>query len=228
MTATTTVQSYEQAIEDYSNAPGWEYLRKESYSCGGQSHEVALFKHEQTGLTFILIPGGGYLMGSPDDCSEASEDEKPQHYVEVEPYLLCQTPLTQEAWTKIQGENPSSNKGDQLPVESVSWHDAREFCEKSGLSLPTEEEWEYACRAGTTTLYSFGDDAGDLGDYAWFEDNTKSTQDVAQKLPNAFGLYDMHGNVWEWTASIYKPYPGPLEQLAACAGDESADPTQEE
>jgi formylglycine-generating enzyme required for sulfatase activity len=128
------------------------------------------------------------------------------------------------------GENPSSFQGsNDLPVESVSWLDAILFCNKLserekrspfyqvngtevsllggyGYRLPTEAEWEYACRAKSTTLYPFGDDAGNLGEHAWFDGNSeRKTHPVGQKLPNAWGLYDMLGNVWEWCADCYDP-----------------------
>ena len=117
--------------------------------------------------------------------------------------------VTQQQYESVMGDNPSSIKGANSPVETVSWHDAVAFCAKlSSLPaevaagreyrLPTEAEWEYACRAGTTTAYSFGDDAQDLGNYAWFSANSESTHAVGEKLPNGWGLYDMYGNVWEW------------------------------
>ena len=122
------------------------------------------------------------------------------------------------------GDNPSHFKGNNNPVEEVSWHDAVEFCAKlSALPaeraagriyrLPTEAEWEYACRAGTTTAYSFGNDEKDLGKYAWFCDNSfvtfpdRSTHAVGGKLPNGWGLYDMHGNVWEWCSDVVRRGP---------------------
>ena len=117
--------------------------------------------------------------------------------------------VTQQQCESVMGDNPSSIKGANSAVETVSWHDAVAFCAKlSSLPaevaagreyrLPTEAEWEYACRAGTTTAYSFGDDAQDLGNYAWFSANSESTHAVGEKLPNGWGLYDMYGNVWEW------------------------------
>ena len=118
--------------------------------------------------------------------------------------------VTQSQDESVMGANPSSFKGANNPVENVSWDDAVAFCAKlSALPaevaagrvyrLPTEAESEYACRAGTTTGYSFGDDAQDLGEYAWFSDNSgNTTHGVGEKLPNGWGLYDMHGNVWEW------------------------------
>lgn len=109
------------------------------------------------------------------------------------------------------GSSPSYYKGDDLPVEKVSWNDVQDFIkklnEKEGgnkYRLPTEAEWEYSVRAGTTTRYSFGDEESKLGDYAWYYANSGSkTHEVGQKKPNPWGLYDMHGNVWEWVQDIY-------------------------
>jgi len=151
------------------------------------------------------------------------DDEKPQHRVRItRPFYLGVTEVTQGQYRGMTGENPSLFKGsDDLPVEQVSWYDAIAFCNKlsereglkpyyqsgagvqsggDGYRLPTEAEWEYACRAGTSTRYSFGDDEASLGEYAWFGGNSSvpKTHPVGQKRPNKFGLYDMHGNVWEW------------------------------
>jgi formylglycine-generating enzyme required for sulfatase activity len=127
--------------------------------------------------------------------------------------------VTQQQYEKVMGTNPSTTKGPQNPVEKVSWNDAVEFCRKlSALPaeksagyvyrLPTEAEWEYACRAGTQTAYSFGDSESELGDYAWYDKNAGgTTHPVGSKKPNAWGLYDMHGNVFEWCQDWYGSYP---------------------
>ena len=156
-----------------------------------------------------------FNMGSPTHERDRDDDEL-QHFVKIfKPFWLGQTAVTQAQWQAVMGSNPSEFQGDlNRPVERVSWNDAQEFCrrlsQKVGMSfrLPTEAEWEYACRAGTTTAYSFGDDPSRIVDYAWFKDNSGgSTHPVATKQPNAWGLYDMHGNVAEWCADWYDTYP---------------------
>ncbi len=161
------------------------------------------------GMLLVEIPAGEFLMGSPDSDRVTDRDEKPQHRVRItRPFYLGVYPVTQSQWERVMGSNPSRFKGHDHPVETVSWNDCREFIRrlnrlfaKRGIlyRLPTEAEWEYACRAGSATVYSFGDSAASLGDYAWYVDNSgRKTHPVGQKKPNAWGLYDMHGNVWEW------------------------------
>ena len=128
--------------------------------------------------------------------------------------------IRQVHYRAVMGVNPSAHEHDQNPVESVSWADAVEFCETlsgrdeermAGRSyrLPTEAEWEYACRAGTTSMYHFADEQADLSNHAWFKTNASAGPgQVGRKSPNAWGLYDMHGNVWEWCLDWYASYPG--------------------
>jgi len=130
--------------------------------------------------------------------------------------------VTQAQWKSVMGTSPSRSTGSDLPVEQVSWNDCMEFCTKltksehaSGAlprdwkyTLPTEAQWEYACRAGTTTKYSFGDSGTQLGQYGWFDNNSGSkTHAVGSKKPNLWGFKDMHGNVWEWCLDWYGDYP---------------------
>jgi formylglycine-generating enzyme required for sulfatase activity len=160
------------------------------------------------GMRFRLIPAGSFVMGSPVTEPGRDSDEGPRHRVVISRSFYMQTTeVTQAQWRAIMGTNPSSFKGcDQCPVDLVSWEDAREFIKRLNARektdkyrLPTEAEWEYACRAGTRTAYCFGDNPGRLGAYAWYRGNSgEKTHPVARKRPNRWGLYDMHGNVWEW------------------------------
>jgi formylglycine-generating enzyme required for sulfatase activity len=160
-------------------------------------------------MNMVAIKPGKFSMGSPD--GKGDDDERPAHPVEItEPFWLGQTEVTQAQWQAVMGNNPSHFTGLDRPVERVSWNDATEFCkrlsEKTGMTfrLPTEAEWEYACRGGTTTAYSFGESDALLSEFAWFSGNSpRSTQLVATRKPNAWGLYDKHGNVWEWVNDWY-------------------------
>jgi formylglycine-generating enzyme required for sulfatase activity len=167
------------------------------------------------GMKFAWIPPGTFLMGSPKE--EAGRDEKEvQHRVTLtKGFYLGVTTVTQEQWNALMTENPSRYKREKnLPVENVTWDECREFLKKMGdkdgqaYRLPTEAEWEYACRAGAKGLYCYGDDLKMLGRYAWYADNAEERpHSVAQKKLNRWGLHDMHGNVWEWCADWYGDYP---------------------
>ena len=159
------------------------------------------------GIGFVLIPAGTFAMGSQDDC--------PIHQVTIsQPFYLGKYTVTQAQWTALMGKNLSKFPGENHPVDNVSWEDVQEFIRRlnareggSWYRLPTEAEWEYAARAGSTTLYSFGDGEGQLGQYAWYAANAGgTTHPVGQLRPNAWGLCDMHGNVWEWVQDWYSAY----------------------
>jgi len=154
-------------------------------------------------MDLIEIPAGTFTMGS----ITGDDDEDPQHSVEISnKFYIGKYEVTQAQWQAIMDDNPSEYPGnDNRPVESVSWDDSQNFCNVLSswigriARLPTEAEWEYACRANSTTKYYFGDDTTQLGDYAWYASNTGwETEEVGGKLPNDFGLYDMLGGVWEW------------------------------
>ncbi len=187
-------------------------LARESATLEKEPHFVI----EGLGLEMRHIPPGAFQMGS---ASGGDSDERPFTRVTLtKPYWLGKTEVTQAQWTAVMGNNPSQFKGDDRPVEQVSWNDAMEFCRKLtereraagrlpegyAYTLPTEAEWEYACRAGTT-----GDYAGNLDAMGWYGANSGSTtHPVGTKQANAWGLHDMHGNVWEWCADWYGNYPG--------------------
>ena len=195
------------------------------------------------GMRLTLIPAGEFLMGSPDSDKDAAADEKPRHRVRItRPFYLGKYEVTRAEYKAVTGQEPSFLKGNpNNPVDSVPWLDAVRFCnqlsEREGLKpfyeisgetvlvpgwngtgyrLPTEAEWEYACRAGTATRFSFGDDEASLGEFSWFAGNADNsgggTHEVGQKRANDFGLHDMQGNVWEWcwdwyAADYYKESP---------------------
>ena len=152
------------------------------------------------GLTYVWIPPGRFMMGCSPGDMECFDDEKPAHEVAIPSgFWLGQTPVTQQAYQRVTGQNPSSYKGANLPVETVSWEEAQSYCQAIGGRLPTEAEWEYAARAGTT-----GARYGDLDQIAWYSGNSGNrTHEVGQKQPNAWGLFDMLGNVWQWAADWY-------------------------
>jgi formylglycine-generating enzyme required for sulfatase activity len=164
------------------------------------------------GMKFVLIPAGTFMMGADKNFESAYDNELPRHQVRIsKPFYLGVYEVTQQEWTAVMGNNPSYFKGEDNPVETVNWDDAQDFIkrlnQKEGHSryrLPTEAEWEYAERAGSTSAYYFGDDESQLGDYAWYEDNSgQEAHPVGQKRPNAWGLYDMIGNILEWTQDWY-------------------------
>ncbi|MBI2808208.1 MAG: SUMF1/EgtB/PvdO family nonheme iron enzyme [Planctomycetes bacterium] len=168
----------------------------------------------QLGMKFAWIPPDTFTMGSPPGEKDRFDDETPHRVTIAKGFHLGIHQVTQAQWQAVMGNSPSHFKGDDLPVERVSWNDACAFCKKLGAKdghtyrLPTEAEWEYACRAGSQTAYCFGDNPGVLGPYAWFSENSGSkTHPVGQKHANDWGLYDMHGNVWEWCADFYGEYP---------------------
>ena len=160
-----------------------------------------------TNLDLALIPAGSFMMGD--------QQFGPVHQVTIsKDYYLGKEPVTQSLWASLMGDNPSNLRGADKPVEQVSWDDCQKFISRLNslekeyeFRLPTEAEWEYACRAGSVDKFCFGDSVSQLGDYAWYNANSESqTQPVGKKKPNAWGLHDMHGNVWEWCQDWYGDY----------------------
>ena len=169
------------------------------------------------GMRFVYIPPGTFIMGSPPGEPGRNNDETRHQVTLTKGFYIQAREVTQKQWKAVMGKNPSLfiNCGDDCPVEQVKWNTVQEFIIKLNrlegsdkYRLPTEAEWEYACRAGSTTRFYFGDDEEKLPEYAWYgRDARGRTHPVGRKKPNAWGLYDMHGNVWEWCQDWYGDYP---------------------
>jgi formylglycine-generating enzyme required for sulfatase activity len=175
-------------------------------------------------LEMMYIPAGSFLMGAPASEEDSSDDERPQHQVRLTGFYLGKYQVTQGQYQKIMEENPSHFKSENRPVENVSWHQAQEFCQKlrhrtgKSYGLPSESQWEYACRGATTTPFCFGEtitpnlanyDGSDVYEREIEGVYRQETTEVGQFSANEFGLYDMHGNVWEWCEdSWHENYQG--------------------
>lgn len=179
--------------------PDYEWLETRVYSCVGLSHRIASFTHLKSGLVLNLLPGGAYTMG---DNEGEREFEKAAHPVKIRPILMGRFLVTQACWDKVGG--PYTEPlfiGPDRPVDSVSWDTAHAWLEMAGgsLRLPSESEWEYACRAGTKSRYFWGDEMDDS--YCWHNNNSLRhtfAGEEHERHPNAFGLIDMSGHLWEW------------------------------
>lgn len=186
-------------------------------------------------MELVLIPAGEFMMGSPRDEAGREDDEWLPHRVKISrPFHMGKYEVTRAQWKAVMGTNPSQFKGEaDRPVESVSWDECQEFCVKLSakcgrkVRLPTEAEWEYACRAGSKGKYCFGNSDAGLDAYAWYNGNSgRETHPVGRKKPNVWGLYDMHGNVFEWCQDWYQAAPTSHDELEPQpARDEQVDPT---
>jgi len=184
----------------------------------GQEITILIPGLDKVQLKFRLIPAGTYLMGSPTFEVGRNDDEGPMHRVDIsKDYYMGIYEVTQAQWAAVMETYPvQTGYSHDAPVTRVSWEDCQRFITKLNamgigtFRLPTEAEWEYACRAGTTTRFPWGDDSSYclIGQYAWYNANSSVSKDypVGQKKPNAWGLYDMHGNVWEWCSDWYGRY----------------------
>ena len=180
----------------------------------------------------MLIPAGSFVMGSPPGEAKTEQQSaiEKQHKVTItRPFYMGRLELTQAQYEKVMGDNPSITKGDDLPVHNVSWQNAQDFCEKlakqtgRGVRLPTEAQWEYACRAGTTTAYHSGNAISDLDKVGWHGGNSeRKVHPGGQKLANAWGLHDMHGNIREFVHDLYDE--APKEDAVDPTGPKEGDP----
>ncbi len=211
---------------EFLQLPASPYLwaDKSAPATGKRFYRAVAF---QTPPNMVFIPPGAFRMGSPANEVDRASTEGPRTVITISRgFWMGKYEVTQGEYLAVMGNNPSYNQGDpDLPVEQITWFDATNYCGQRTVReravgwiptncayrLPTEAEWEYACRGWTATRFSFGDDPGytNLAWYAWYRDNSGGrTHPVGQRLPNPWGLYDMHGNVWEMCQDWYGPYPG--------------------
>ena len=188
----------------------WRTFRRDFESLGRNEQGYPEYQHRETGIVFVSLPGGAFEMGSPETESARLSNEGPVHKVTLSPFFIAKYEVTQAEWKKVMGSNPSRLERDAFPVLTVSWEECQEFCKRVGFSLPTEAQWEYACRSGTAGPFA---GTGRLDDMGWYTENSGTLvtpgavgwpiHPVGEKLPNQFGLHDMHGNNYEWCVDVY-------------------------
>ncbi|MEM7249344.1 MAG: formylglycine-generating enzyme family protein [Acidobacteriota bacterium] len=208
---------------------GFDYLRVEHFSAGGASHWMSTWLHRETGLEFVLLPGGRFQMGSPPSEADRRDDEL-QHWVTLDPFLVARTECTWGAWNEVGGAAGTSRRGqaesDRHPVSGIGPADVEVWCRAARLTFPTEAQWEYLCRGGTTTAWAMGSNKADLARFAnlgsaecpeswkavpgitedWHDGHGDGTAPVGSFGHNAFGLFDVHGNLSEWCRDQYFSY----------------------
>lgn len=225
LSTSISMQNKEGTLIENSQKPVIGELRK--ITTWFQSSDTPItFTSPSIDMQFVLIPTGKFIMGS-NDFSRG----RPVHEVIIkDSFYIGKYHVTQKQWKTLMDNNPSKVKGDNLPIENVSWNDVQEFIKilndkenTNKYRLPSEAEWEYACRAGTKTKYYYGDEKSKLGDYAWYARNSgKRIHPVGQKKPNSWGLYDMHGNVREWVQDgFHSDYVNAPSDGSAWEGDGS-------
>lgn len=188
--------------------PSFQFVRLERFRCGEEQHEVAIFLHAVSGMEFSLVPGSNEPKG-PKGLRTAES-----------PFLIARTECTRAAYQKVLRGDAPPNDTERQPINLVSWNDAVAFCDDAGLSLPTRQQWEIACRGGAASVWCFGNDEVQLAQFAWYNlaypERGGRPHDVALKRPNGIGLFDVHGNVDEWCSDGADPYPGaPPDRLGA-------------
>jgi len=209
----TAVDALGELLRDHPSRTVREWWRARK----GLGTAVQTRMSPRGGVELVFIPGGKFTMGSPEDEVKRDDDEGPQHEVELASFYMARAPVTNAQYAEFVSANPEYGKPEywadsrynqpEQPVVGVIWEDAQAYCEWAGLVLPTEAQWEYACRAGTTTAYSTGEDEAALARAGWYDENSEGRlHAVGQKEPNGLGLYDMHGNVWELCLDAFESY----------------------
>ncbi len=202
--AVTLVLNWQALVREYRFWQAFEFIEVNS-----QGYKE--YRHLPSDIRMVLLPGGEFMMGSPQE-EKGRTDEEALHKVKLSPYLIAKYEVSQKIWEKVMGSLPFENKKENHPIVSITWEECQEFCRKTGLQLPTEAQWEYACRGSTSTPYSLGDTINH-SQVNYFKGRKMRTRRVIAAInktmpvdsfqPNDFGLYNMHGNVHEYCADIY-------------------------